>query len=279
MWPREQGAPPGPGASPPSKRRQPIKQRARVAGGLRGFFFARSHPGVRCPTTWHGAYAYLRAGFIATCSCIRAGYGSRRSSTTDFAALPARTARRFYSRPGNDLSRFPLIVETLADLGRLCNRPAATLAVRFQVAQASEAVAGLATDRAPLAARLLTLADHPGLDLVVVFIREGDGAGGGHSGPGLVMEMPRLHKLSPQPRSKRGADDGVPQSGGNPRVRSHVLRRVRPFVLTASFVEEAHMAKKRKRKYSRGAGTEVKREMHRYKRGKRKAARVEGAAR
>ena len=28
------------------------------------------------------------------------------------------------------------------------------------------------------------------------------------------------------------------------------------------------MAKKRKRKYSRAAGTEVKREMHRYKRGK-----------
>ena len=31
------------------------------------------------------------------------------------------------------------------------------------------------------------------------------------------------------------------------------------------------MAKKRKRKYSRGVGTEVKREMHRYKRGKAKS--------
>ena len=31
------------------------------------------------------------------------------------------------------------------------------------------------------------------------------------------------------------------------------------------------MAKKRKRKYSPGAGTEVKREMHRYKRGKAKS--------
>jgi Family of unknown function (DUF6496) len=31
------------------------------------------------------------------------------------------------------------------------------------------------------------------------------------------------------------------------------------------------MAKKRKRKYSRGAGTEVKREIHRYKRGKAKS--------
>src|SRR3954467_11861442 len=43
-----------------------------------------------------------------------------------------------------------------------------------------------------------------------------------------------------------------------------------PLVLTASIVEEALMAKKRKRKYSRGAGTEVKGEMHRYKRGKAK---------
>jgi hypothetical protein len=31
------------------------------------------------------------------------------------------------------------------------------------------------------------------------------------------------------------------------------------------------MAKKRKRKYSRGAGTVVEREMHRYKRGKAKS--------
>src|SRR5215510_4146184 len=37
------------------------------------------------------------------------------------------------------------------------------------------------------------------------------------------------------------------------------------------YFEEAHMAKKRKRKYSPGAGTEVKREMHRYKRGKAKS--------
>jgi Family of unknown function (DUF6496) len=39
------------------------------------------------------------------------------------------------------------------------------------------------------------------------------------------------------------------------------------------------MAKKRKRKYSPGAGTEVKREMHRYKRGKAKSGkRAEKAA-
>jgi hypothetical protein len=35
--------------------------------------------------------------------------------------------------------------------------------------------------------------------------------------------------------------------------------------------DEDQMAKKRKRKYSRAAGTEVKREMHRYKRGKAKS--------
>ena len=44
-----------------------------------------------------------------------------------------------------------------------------------------------------------------------------------------------------------------------------------------SFVEEARMAKKRK--YSRGAGTEVEREMHRYKRGKAKSGKGGGAAR
>jgi len=38
------------------------------------------------------------------------------------------------------------------------------------------------------------------------------------------------------------------------------------------------MAKKRKRKYSRGAGTQMKGEMHRYKRGKQRAARAEKGA-
>jgi len=36
-------------------------------------------------------------------------------------------------------------------------------------------------------------------------------------------------------------------------------------------VEETTMAKKRKRKYSKGSGEEVRREMHRYKRGKAKS--------
>jgi Family of unknown function (DUF6496) len=41
--------------------------------------------------------------------------------------------------------------------------------------------------------------------------------------------------------------------------------------LRAKPSEECQMAKKRKHKYSRAAGTEVKREMHRYKRGKAKS--------
>jgi Family of unknown function (DUF6496) len=36
------------------------------------------------------------------------------------------------------------------------------------------------------------------------------------------------------------------------------------------------MAKRRKRRYSRGAGTEVKREMHRYKRGTARSGRGAG---
>jgi hypothetical protein len=39
------------------------------------------------------------------------------------------------------------------------------------------------------------------------------------------------------------------------------------------------MAKKRKRKYSHGAGTEVKREMHSYSEKRRRAAKAEKAAR
>jgi hypothetical protein len=39
------------------------------------------------------------------------------------------------------------------------------------------------------------------------------------------------------------------------------------------------MAKRRKRRYSRGAGTEVKREMHRYKRGTARSGRGDLAGR
>jgi len=38
-------------------------------------------------------------------------------------------------------------------------------------------------------------------------------------------------------------------------------------------LEEQHMAKRRKRRYFRGAGSDVKREMHRYKRGTARSGR------
>jgi hypothetical protein len=135
----------------------------------------------------------------------------------------------------------------------------------------SEAAASaLAGNRVPVAAQLLALSDHPGLDLVVVFIRVGDGTGGPNSGSRLMMEMPRFHNTLRNVQDKRGSPDG---GSANRREPSDVIARSRraTLVLTESFVEETRMAKKRKRKYSRGTGTEVKREMHRYKRGKAKS--------
>jgi uncharacterized protein DUF6496 len=108
----------------------------------------------------------------------------------------------------------------------------------------------------PVAAQLLTLTYHPGLDLVVVFIREGDGAGGCYSGSGLVMEMPRFHETRSATREANAArTTAVPQSG----EPSHVIARSPPGATPL------------KRKYSRGASTEVEREMHRYKRGTAKS--------
>jgi hypothetical protein len=69
----------------------------------------------------------------------------------------------------------------------------------------------------PVAARLLTLTDHPGLDLVVVVVRVGDGAAGGsYSGSGLVMEMPRFHDTLRNTRGKRGADNRGSAIGREP---------------------------------------------------------------
>ena len=42
--------------------------------------------------------------------------------------------------------------------------------------------------------RLLTLTDHPGLDLIIVLNRVSDRADGCHSPSGLVMEIPRFHE-------------------------------------------------------------------------------------
>jgi hypothetical protein len=93
------------------------------------------------------------------------------------------------------------------------------------------------------------------------------------------MERPRFHDTLRNTQAKRGADDGGSAIGKGTLTCDRTFSAgVRPFVLSESFVEEADMAKKRKRKYSRGAGTEVKREMHRYKRGTAKSGKG-GAAR
>jgi hypothetical protein len=45
----------------------------------------------------------------------------------------------------------------------------------------------------PVGPRLLTLTEHPGFDLIVIFIRVGDRADGRYSRSGLVMEVPPIH--------------------------------------------------------------------------------------
>jgi hypothetical protein len=49
--------------------------------------------------------------------------------------------------------------------------------------------------------------------------------------------------------------------------------RARSGGVPTKVFKEDSMAKRRKRKYSRGAGNEVEREMHRYKRGRAKSGR------
>src|SRR4029434_3741043 len=84
--------------------------------------------------------------------------------------------------------------------------------------------------------------------------------------------MPRLHETRSATREANAARmTAVPQSGGTLTCDRTFSAGCDPFVLTASIVEETRMAKKRKRKYSRGASTEVEREMHRYKRGTAKS--------
>jgi hypothetical protein len=60
----------------------------------------------------------------------------------------------------------------------------------------------------------------------------------------------------------------LPQGGGR-QLESRWARRA--TISTVALIRRFPMAKKRKRKYSRGAGEEVRCEMHRYKRGKAKA--------
>src|SRR4029079_18338153 len=90
-------------------------------------------------------------------------------------------------------------------------------------AQASAAVPGSADNYVPFAARLLTLTDHPGLDLIIVFNHVGDGADASPSG--LLMEIARFHDRAPNGHQRGPADAGSAIGGGNPYVRSYVLPR------------------------------------------------------
>jgi hypothetical protein len=68
----------------------------------------------------------------------------------------------------------------------------------------------------PVAPRLLTLTDHPGFDLVVVFIRMGDRADGRYSRSGLMMEVPPVHDTLRNAKSNALRTTAVPRSGREP---------------------------------------------------------------
>jgi hypothetical protein len=61
-------------------------------------------------------------------------------------------------------------------------------------AQASARLPCPADNYLAITTRLLTLTDHPGLDLIIVLNRVSDRADGCHSPSGLVMEIPRFHE-------------------------------------------------------------------------------------
>jgi hypothetical protein len=68
----------------------------------------------------------------------------------------------------------------------------------------------------PVAARLLTLTDHPGFDLVVIFIPVGDRADGCYSPSGPVMEVPPFHDTLRNAKSNALRTTAVPQSCREP---------------------------------------------------------------
>src|SRR4051794_18855073 len=67
----------------------------------------------------------------------------------------------------------------------------------------------------PVASRLLTLTDHPGFDLVVVFIRMGDRADGCYSRSGLMMEVPPVHDTLRNANPNALRTTAVPDQRGN----------------------------------------------------------------
>jgi hypothetical protein len=71
---------------------------------------------------------------------------------------------------------------------------------------------------------LLSLTDHPGFDLVVIFIRMGDRADGRYSRSALVMEVPPFHDTLRNAKSNALRATAVPQSGREPLALIVVFR-------------------------------------------------------
>ena len=73
-----------------------------------------------------------------------------------------------------------------------------------------------ANNWAPVARCLLTLTDHPGFDLVAIFIGMGDRDDGCYSPSGLVMEVPPFHDTLRNAKSNALRTTAVPQSCREP---------------------------------------------------------------
>lgn len=95
------------------------------------------------------------------------------------------------------------------------------------------AVPGPADNYVAVAAQLRTLTDHPGLNLIILLNRVGDGAEASPSG--LVMEIPRFHeKLRMRTNAVRPMP--VPQSGREPlRLIVRFSRRCDPFCIDSIY--------------------------------------------
>ena len=100
-----------------------------------------------------------------------------------------------------------------------------------------------ANNWAPVARCLLTLTDHPGFDLVAIFIRMGDRDDGCYSPSGLVMEVPPFHDTLRNAKSNALRTTAVPNRVGNPYF-DRTLARCDPLVLTASNVEDSYATKR-----------------------------------
>src|SRR6476660_3233218 len=94
--------------------------------------------------------------------------------------------------------------------------------------RSSAPVRAPADNNVPVAGRLLTLTDHPGLDLIIVLNGVGDGANASPSG--LVMEIPRFHDRLRMRTNARGRCRFRNRKGTLTFDRTF-SRRCNPFVL------------------------------------------------